>query len=389
MTGSAYFQSLLHRLGAVFFLAVPVLAVLAVVVLAGLAVPVLDEQPTAAAQPHGKTARTTKPLPAPAGFVRPAVRQLTHVGDNGEGYFSPDGGAIIFQSKQRPDHWATQIYLLDLKTGVERRVTRNGGDDTCSYFQPSFGSGSRPPRIIYASTFDEIAENPAMAKFKPAVRRAKEEAERKAGKRRRYSWDFLPYEIYSANLDGSGATRLTTSPGYDAEGTFSADGSKIIFTSNRDGDLELYTMNPDGSDQRRITRAKGYDGGAFFSPDGGTIVWRAFRDSPRHAQVFLANADGSGERRLTNDPAINWAPFFHPKGDKIIYSANRDGPRNFELYLVDTAGSCIKRLTYHSGADILPVFSPDGAKIVWTSNRSGANQLYMMDFKEPATCINK
>lgn len=340
--------------------------------------------------PGGGEERARQPPPTPPGFTQPTARQITFEGDNGEGYFSPDGTKIIFQSKQRPEHWATQIYLLDLATGQERRISRNSGDDTCSYFQPSpAGEGAAPRRIIYASTFDEIAENPRMTAFKPQARRAKEEAERQAGRRRGYSWEFLPYEVYSANLDGSEVRRLTFSPGYDAEGTFSPDGSKIIFTSNRDGDLELYTMNPDGSQQRRITHAKGYDGGAFFSPDGRSIVWRAFRGDGRHAQVFVADADGSNERQLTHDPAINWAPFYHPDGTKILYSSNRDEPRNFELYLIDVAAACIKRLTYHEGADILPVFSPDGRKILWTSNRGGRNQLHLMDFQEPSTCLNQ
>lgn len=341
----------------------------------------------AVAQPEKPRGRSSKALPTPHGYTSPAARQLTFIGDNGEAYFSPDGKQLIFQSRKRPQHWSTQIYMLDLLSGAERRISKNSGDDTCSYFQPGM------QRIIYASTFDEIAENPAMRQFTPAARRAKEEAERQAGKRRRYRWDFLPYEIYSANLDGSGIRRLTNSPGYDAEGTFSRDGKKIIFTSNRDGDLELYTMNADGSDQRRVTRAKGYDGGAFFSPDARKIVWRAFRGDWRQAQVFIANADGSGEQQFTNDAAINWAPFFHPSGATIIYSANRDGRRNFELYLLTdlshSDGPCIKRLTYHESADVLPVFSPDGKKIVWTSKRDGHNNLYMMDFVEPQSCINR
>ena len=89
-------------------------------------------------------------------------------------------------------------------------------------------------------------------------------------------WAVYPsYDIFAAGVDGSDPTQLTSSPGYDAEATFSPTGHRIIFTSARDGDLDLYSMLPDGSDVRRVTDRLGYDGGAFYSPDGTRIVWRA------------------------------------------------------------------------------------------------------------------
>jgi Tol biopolymer transport system component len=52
------------------------------------------------------------------------------------------------------------------------------------------------------------------------------------------------YEIYRAKADGSGLTRLASSPGYDAEATVAPDGL-ITFTSVRDGDMEIYSMKAD------------------------------------------------------------------------------------------------------------------------------------------------
>jgi hypothetical protein len=55
-----------------------------------------------------------------------------------------------------------------------------------------------------------------------------------------YVWPIYPtYEIFSANIDASGVKRLTKSSGYDAEGTISPDGKKIVFTSMRSGDLDM------------------------------------------------------------------------------------------------------------------------------------------------------
>jgi Periplasmic component of the Tol biopolymer transport system len=81
--------------------------------------------------------------------------------------------------------------------------------------------------------------------------------------------------------------RLTSTAGYDAEGTISPDGKKIIFTSVRDGDIDLYEMNIDGSNTKRLTNELGYDGGAFYSQDGQWIVWRANRPkTPEEVKTY-------------------------------------------------------------------------------------------------------
>lgn len=322
-----------------------------------------------------KTEAPPKEVKAPEGFVVPSVTQMTTQGDNGEGYFSPDSSKLIFQSKKRSQHENSQIYILDLATKKEKRITHHDGDDTCSYFSPD------GKKIIYASTMDEIKEQVADKKEK------KEEKPAETTGKKKYEWKFLPYEIYKADVDGSHIERLTRSPGYDAEGVFSADGKKILFTSIRDGDLELYTMSADGKNQKRLTFTKGYDGGGFYSPNGKQIVWRGFHDEKGNAQLYVADKDGKNIKQITDTPGINWCPFWHPDGKRIIFSSNREDKSNFELYMINSDGSCLKRLTYSAGADILPVFSPDGKKISFTSNRSGTNQIYIMDFVEPKDCL--
>src|SRR6478735_5921146 len=59
-------------------------------------------------------------------------------------------------------------------------------------------------------------------------------------------------QIWTIRADGTGARELTTD-GHNYQPTWSPDGSKILFVSDRDGNLELYTMDPDGANQTRMT----------------------------------------------------------------------------------------------------------------------------------------
>ncbi len=306
----------------------------------------------------------------------------------GEGYFSPDGKSIIFQAEEKgSDNPFYQIFVMDLATKKFRRVSPGVGKTTCAYFAPD------RKKIIFASTHHD----PDAKKHYAIERKAREE-ERRTGKRRRYVWDFdAHFDIFEANLDGSGLKRLTKARGYDAEGSYSSDGKYIVFCSNRSGkdNYELYIMDRDGKNVRKLTSAPGcYNGGPFFSPDGKRVIFRADRDQklgviPHHLQIYVIDADGKNERQLTREPKwVNWGPYWYTDSKHIIYGgANHGVPGrpNYDLYWMDVSTGKKVRITHAPGTDILPVFSPDGKKLMWTSTRDGRRppQLYIADFVPP------
>lgn len=323
------------------------------------------------------TKSATKSAPEEAHHLS-NIRQVTAgFSKAGEGYFSPDGTKIIFQAAL-PGEDDYQIYTAELAPGAKPLMVSTGkGKCTCSYFHPDGKS------ILFASTHldPKLKDEAASPAPKPAP------AYQRGGSR--YSWDFDEHmDIFKADLDGKNLVRLTDTPGYDAEGSYSPDGKLIVFTSFRDGDGEIYIMNADGSEPRRITNAKGYDGGPFFSPDGKSIIYRSDRKGNDLLQIYINNLEGTDERQLTDNDAVNWGPYFHPDGKHIVYSTSLQGHQNYEVYMMNIETKEQVRLTYVPGFDGLPVFSPDGKKLMWTSKGrtpDNTSQLFIADFTlEPA-----
>src|SRR5262249_49727760 len=152
------------------------------------------------------------------------VRQVTDRFEKaGEGYFSPDGNTIVFQAVP-PGYPFYQIYTQALDGSPPKLISPGRGRTTCSYFSPD------GQRILFASSHLD----PNLYETEEAERKQLEE-DRRQQRHRRYSWAFDPYmDIFEADLNGRILRQLTDTPGYDAEGAYSADGNWIAFCSTRD-----------------------------------------------------------------------------------------------------------------------------------------------------------
>jgi Tol biopolymer transport system component len=315
------------------------------------------------------------------------IRQLTFGGENAEAYWSFAGDRVVFQTT-RPPYTADQIFTMRPDGSELTLVSTGKGRTTCAFFLPG------DQRILFASTHLGGDEPPPPP-------------DRSHG----YVWGIFDYELFTADLDGKHLTRLTDSPGYDAEATVSPKGDRIVFTSSRDGDLDIYTMAIDGSDVKRLTTAVGYDGGPVFSPDGTKIAFRAQHPEddagkaefkgllakgmvrPSKLDLWVMDLDGANKKQVTTLGKASFGPFFSHDGKKLLFSSNLDDPtgRSFDLYLVGLDGGTPERVTFfttdkHDDFDGFPMFSPDGTRLLWCSNRHNARphetNVFVADWKD-------
>jgi Tol biopolymer transport system component len=199
-------------------------------------------------------------------------------------------------------------------------------------------------------------------------------------------------ELYSVSPNGSNLRRLTNNAANDIQPVVSPDGTRVAFASDRDGDFEIYTMNAeDGSGVTRVTNNPADETDPAFSQTGVQIAFvsdRGFGDADIYVRV------GDNERLLTNDssdptPPNDDSPAFSPDGDRIAFESGRLTGGNGEIYTMDALnGANVRRLTANLPGDFDPSWSPDGERITFMSQRlndQGTNNQSVFVMNESGT----
>jgi Tol biopolymer transport system component len=211
---------------------------------------------------------------------------------------------VAFNGGDENDQLTWEIYLLDLETGEESRLTANNVIDAHPDWSPD---GSK---IVFGSFRDEEG-NPAGAA-----------------------------DIYVVNIDGSGLMQLTNTPWEDNDPEWSPDSTRIVFKSTRNtqqsGWEEIYVMNSDGSNPQRLTTTSGWqsDHDPSWSPTSDSILFTRFEgsriwfDTANFAEdweeltpwnVHQVDLDGNVER-LTNHSDAGWGVvLWSADGSQILY----------------------------------------------------------------------
>lgn len=124
--------------------------------------------------------------------------------------------------------------------------------------------------------------------------------------------------IYVINANGTGLVQLTKGAGNNDYPTYSPNGRKIAFISDRTGVEQVWVMNADGSNQTQLsTSGVTEDQVPDWSPDGRKLAFER-GDSP-NGRIWMMNADGTHAVQLTSGPGDDFATAWSPDGQRIAF----------------------------------------------------------------------
>lgn len=216
--------------------------------------------------------------------------------------WSPDGTRIAFTSNRTDD---AEIWIMYQDGSGLRQLTSEEGEDRPGSFTPD------GERIAYHSS------NPPLGDL----------------------------EIMMMDDTGENKTALTSNLVLDSFAHVSPSGDRIAFTSLRSGDFNVHTMAIDGSEVRQVTTAPGEDAHGSWSPDGTGIVFHSRRLGHTPAlEIYRKSADGSGSAtRLTNDGGNNLVesnnfdafPVWSPDGTRVVWSRTTNDGSSIDTFTMD------------------------------------------------------
>jgi TolB protein len=154
----------------------------------------------------------------------------------------------------------------------------------------------------------------------------------------------------------------------------SIDQMELAATLSFTGDQEIYLLTGKGKIIKRLTKSWGSDVSPTWSPDGKRIAFVSNRAG--NPQIYVKDLESGRVDRFTYQGRYNTQPSWSPKGDRIAYSA-MEGGRN-DIYVAGFDGRPPAQLTSDTGNNESPSWSPDGSMIVFSSTREGSARIYVM-----------
>jgi TolB protein len=179
-------------------------------------------------------------------------------------------------------------------------------------------------------------------------------------------------EIYISDYDGANLHRITVSRNLSIAPTWSPDGRYLAYTSYATGFPDIYVQSV--FEAGKLTRpAAGTpsikNSLPAFSPDGTRVAFTSIRDGGEQ-EVFVANRDGSNVRQLTNHRLSSFAPSWSPGGNQIVFVSDRGG--DAQLYVMGADGSGVEHLACGQSRCDHPSWSTMTNRIAYTCGNDAA-----------------
>ncbi|MGD1961152.1 MAG: hypothetical protein ACFB2Y_20015 [Fulvivirga sp.] len=198
------------------------------------------------------------------------------------------------------------------------------------------------------------------------------------------NWDIFIMELYNKNI-----IQLTTEENDQRRPSWHPNGDRVLFESILDDETRLLELDLSSKESKAIDLSKlsGQPVFASYSPDGASIALSE-KFSDNHAEIVVINISGDIVYRYKNGGYRSFYPKWSPSGDELVFfSRHETDNANDEIYILDLDGHSVKRLTNRPYHNFCPAWSPDGSKIafvtsmpdrrpeIYVMNSDGSNQL--------------
>ncbi len=255
------------------------------------------------------------------------LQALPNSGGNGSGWapaWSPDGNWIVYIIHQSDNNWPLYVIAAD---GSNRQLLLSG--DLCHFpaWSPDgtqitfsrngniwMGSVTIDGTPVSISDLRQLTfleqQDASLSSWSPDGTQIVFASQMGDPHGTSSYYDPNSGEIYLINSDGTGLVNLTDDGFEDNAPDWSPDGSRIVFTSARDGDYEIYSMDPDGGNVQQLTDDPASDVSPSWSPDGSLIAFASDRDG--NYEIYIMQADGSLQTRLTDTTTMDILPSWQP-----------------------------------------------------------------------------
>lgn len=181
--------------------------------------------------------------------------------------------------------------------------------------------------------------------------------------------------LYSIDLRTTRIKTVSAYEGLNVSASAYPDNKTLALCLSKDGNSEIYSLDTTTNELKRLTVNAETDTAPSVSPDGKDVVFVSNRSG--NPQIYrMSLSDLSRVERLTEQGNYNQDPEYSPDGRKVAFSG-RDEKYQFDLFVIDLASKQISRITQNQGKNESPTFSPDSKVIGFSSNRKGKNKLFL------------
>lgn len=192
-------------------------------------------------------------------------------------------------------------------------------------------------------------------------------------------------DIWTSDVNGQNAKRLTVHEGYDTNPLWSADGKTIAFQSNRFGNSDIFIIPSNGGLSKRITHHSTTDNLTDYTSNGDILfsTRRNFAQVEREYETHKVSGKGGTPHRFMS--ALGFDSKLSPNGNFIAFVKGScriareayQGAANRDLWLYDIKNDKYTQLTTFKGNDFYPQWADDNT-IYFQSSRSGKYNIHKL-----------